>query len=203
MWQSGATLKTACGSPCYAAPEMIAGRRYHGTQVDIWSSGIILYAMLCGYLPFEDPNTSQLYKKILKGAYEIPNYISGDCRNFLATVLNTDPLQRTTIGQIRQHAWFTMVGDKSDTNKGIIVGKDFIHIESPILEKLAELDFEIEHAQKCIKNNRHNHLTTTYYLIQKRLDIKRVIAPTFAPNRAKTKSQSMTPNANLILQNQL
>lgn len=59
-------LYTACGSPCYAAPEMIAGKPYKGLEVDIWSSGIILYAMLCGYLPFEDPDTDKLYKKIVK-----------------------------------------------------------------------------------------------------------------------------------------
>ena len=60
-------LKTACGSPCYAAPEMIAGKRYEGLNADIWSCGVILYAMVCGYLPFEDPNTSALYKKIIAG----------------------------------------------------------------------------------------------------------------------------------------
>mmetsp|Transcript_16735 Transcript_16735/g.23038 ORF Transcript_16735/g.23038 Transcript_16735/m.23038 type:complete len:91 (+) Transcript_16735:708-980(+) len=65
-------LKTACGSPCYAAPEMIAGKRYKGTNVDIWSCGVILFALLSGYLPFEDPNTSNLYKKILSADYQLP-----------------------------------------------------------------------------------------------------------------------------------
>jgi 5'-AMP-activated protein kinase catalytic alpha subunit len=62
-------LKTACGSPCYAAPEMIAGKKYESVKVDIWSSGVILFALVCGYLPFEDENTGNLYKKILNGDY--------------------------------------------------------------------------------------------------------------------------------------
>lgn len=69
-------LKTACGSPCYAAPEMIAGKKYDGLQVDLWSAGVILFAMICGILPFEDPNTSALYKKILTLNYKIPSSIS-------------------------------------------------------------------------------------------------------------------------------
>ena len=60
-------LKTACGSPWYAAPEMIAGKSYAGPRADIWSCGVILYALVCGFLPFEDQNTSNLYKKILAG----------------------------------------------------------------------------------------------------------------------------------------
>ena len=79
MYNEGETLKTACGSPCYAAPEMIAGKRYHGLGSDIWSMGIILYAMTCGYLPFEDPDTASLYKKILKGDFVLPQFVSQDC----------------------------------------------------------------------------------------------------------------------------
>ena len=57
-YKPGELLKTACGSPCYAAPEMIAGKKYNGLMVDIWSMGVIMYALTCGYLPFEDSNTS-------------------------------------------------------------------------------------------------------------------------------------------------
>ena len=77
MYEQGATLKTACGSPCYAAPEMIAGKRYHGLRTDIWSSGVVFYAMVCGYLPFEDPKTSNLYKKIMGAEYSLPKFLSG------------------------------------------------------------------------------------------------------------------------------
>ena len=77
LYKHGDRLKTACGSPCYAAPEMIKGERYLGLGADIWSSGVILYAMVCGYLPFEDPKTSNLYKKIMSAEYTLPKFLSG------------------------------------------------------------------------------------------------------------------------------
>lgn len=75
-YEQGSTLKTACGSPCYAAPEMIAGNRYNGLKSDLWSCGVVLYAMLCGQLPYEDESTSKLYKKILSATYKMPDYLS-------------------------------------------------------------------------------------------------------------------------------
>ena len=93
-YKPGETLKTACGSPCYAAPEMIAGKRYFGSHVDIWSCGVILYALICGYLPFEDPNTHQLYKKILSGDFKIPKQLTSEASDLLKKVLNTDPEKR-------------------------------------------------------------------------------------------------------------
>lgn len=84
-------LKTACGSPCYAAPEMVAGRTYFGTCVDIWSSGVTLYAMVCGYLPFEEGDVALLYRKILKGEFEIPSFLSIQVVELLKGLLNVDP----------------------------------------------------------------------------------------------------------------
>lgn len=57
-------LKTNCGSPNYAAPEIIACRKYEGTTVDVWSCGVILYALLVGFLPFDEETIFLLYKKI-------------------------------------------------------------------------------------------------------------------------------------------
>jgi 5'-AMP-activated protein kinase, catalytic alpha subunit len=86
-YTEGQTLTTACGSPCYAAPEMIAGKEYHGLDVDIWSCGVTLYAMLVGYLPFEDPDTVQLYKKIILGEYEEPDHLSDKALSILKKIL--------------------------------------------------------------------------------------------------------------------
>lgn len=105
-YEDGGTLKTACGSPCYAAPEMIAGKRYDGLRTDIWSCGIILFAMTCGYLPFEDPKTQELYKKILSASYTIPKFLSHEGKELIKGVLNTNPDKRFTISDIKRSNWF-------------------------------------------------------------------------------------------------
>jgi serine/threonine protein kinase len=159
-------LQTACGSPCYAAPEMIAGHKYSGSRVDLWSSGVILFAMVSGYLPFEDPNTADLYKKILNCEYETPNWVSELTKEFLSRILDTNPETRFTIPQIRQHAWFNQV--KSVQSEGILVGYSVIPINKEILKKLEQYNIDQEHGQKCIEANKHNHVTTTYYLLMKK-----------------------------------
>ena len=72
----GYFLKTSCGSPNYAAPELISDKLYIGEQVDIWSCGVILYALLCGSLPFDDENIPNLFRKIKNGKFKIPSYLS-------------------------------------------------------------------------------------------------------------------------------
>lgn len=85
---------------------MIAGQRYHGSQVDIWSCGVILFALICGYLPFEDPNTANLYKKILNGDYSIPKSPSDDAKDLIRNILQTKPEVRYRVQDIRKHAWY-------------------------------------------------------------------------------------------------
>ena len=97
MYSGDQLLKTACGSPCYAAPEMIAGKEYVGLQVDIWSCGVILYAMVCGFLPFEDQDTNKLYSKIMNCQYTIPQDISDDLRDLITKILNANPTERYTL----------------------------------------------------------------------------------------------------------
>ena len=62
--------------------------------------------MVCGYLPFEDPKTSLLYKKILNADYQIPKFVSPEVRELITKVLNTDPEYRYTLADIRSHSWY-------------------------------------------------------------------------------------------------
>jgi len=163
-YKDGQTLKTACGSPCYAAPEMIAGKRYNGLQVDIWSCGVILFAMLCGYLPFEDANTSNLYKKILNGDYQIPKFVSSEARDMIKGILNTNPQERFDIDDIRSHPWYNIIGNQRESD-GIIIGMNNVPVDYNILQKLESFNFSTNYAKKCIEANKHNHVTTSYYLL--------------------------------------
>lgn len=102
----GNFLKTSCGSPNYAAPEVISGKLYAGPEVDVWSSGVILYVMLCGRLPFDDEFIPALFKKISNGVYTLPNYLSKGAKNILTRMLVVNPLNRITIHEIMEDEWF-------------------------------------------------------------------------------------------------
>ena len=98
-------LETCCGSPAYAAPELVSGRNYLGSEADIWSMGVLLYALLCGCLPFDDENISSLYKKIQAGLYEKPAWLSQGSLDLLHTMLQTDPKKRITVKELLKHPW--------------------------------------------------------------------------------------------------
>ena len=166
----GETLKTACGSPCYAAPEMIAGRKYIGTQVDSWSCGIILFALICGFLPFEDPDTTELYKKILKGEYHIPSFVGADAKDLMSKIMVHDPEKRFTPAEIRDHSWFQKSHKPVCEAKGLIVGYTHMLYEEPILAQLEEKGFQRDKVVRYLDANKHNHETTCYYLILKKLE---------------------------------
>lgn len=102
----GNFLKTSCGSPNYAAPEVISGKLYAGPEVDVWSSGVILYVMLCGRLPFDDEFIPALFRKISNGVYTLPNYLSEGAKRLLTRMLVVNPLNRITIHEIIEDDWF-------------------------------------------------------------------------------------------------
>jgi len=102
----GDFLKTSCGSPNYAAPEVISGKYYAGPEADIWSCGVILYALLSARLPFDDDYIPHLFKKIREGIYIMPNFLTESCQDLIKSMLVVDPLKRITIAEIENHAWF-------------------------------------------------------------------------------------------------
>jgi serine/threonine protein kinase len=101
--EGGSLLATPCGSPCYASPEMVAGNKYNGFMIDIWSAGIVLYAMVCGHLPFQDNDHDVLFERILECNVLFPDYVSYKIKDLIRKILVPDPDERIKIAEIKRH----------------------------------------------------------------------------------------------------
>lgn len=165
IYHSNELLSTSCGSPSYAAPEMLNSKEYDGSKVDIWSSGIILFAMICGYLPFEDKDKDNLYKKIQAGVFSIPSFVSEQARDLIQRILVTDPTKRMTIHHIKNHPWFNLISPKINVNEGLLIKVVVIPIDEDLVTKMEEFSYKKEVVRANVLANKLNHITTTYYLL--------------------------------------
>ncbi|KAF2282786.1 hypothetical protein GH714_043179 [Hevea brasiliensis] len=102
----GDILTTACGSPCYVAPELIANKGYDGAAADVWSCGVILFELLSGCLPFDDRNLVVLYKKISRAEYTFPQWFTESQKKLISRIFDPNPRRRITIPEIIEDAWF-------------------------------------------------------------------------------------------------
>ena len=103
--QRDGLLHTACGTPAYAAPEVISRTGYDGCKTDIWSCGVILFVLIAGYLPFHESNLMEMYKKIGKAEYKFPNRISPAARRLITRILDPNPDTRLSISKIMGSSW--------------------------------------------------------------------------------------------------
>lgn len=171
--QDGIFLKTSCGSPNYAAPEVISGRPYLGPEVDIWSCGIIMYALLCGSLPFDDENIPNLFKKIRGGIYILPSYLTDLSRDLIAKMLITNPLLRISITEIREHHWFkirlpkylSFFKLKKILNSRVKTNKN--HITLTTVSK--KINFGKKIIKLAIDRKERNTITINYHLISEKI----------------------------------
>lgn len=171
MMMDGEFLRTSCGSPNYAAPEVIAGKLYAGPEVDIWSCGVILYALLCGTLPFDDEHVPTLFRKIKSGIFPIPDYLNKSVLSLLTSMLQVDPLKRATIEDIKNHEWF-----KKDLPTYLfpqVNDADATSIDLEALTEICEKFGVIERDVKAalLSGDPHDQLAIAYHLI---MDNKRI-----------------------------
>ncbi|CAK9190541.1 unnamed protein product [Sphagnum jensenii] len=115
-------LHTTCGTPNYVAPEVIDDKGYHGASADIWSCGVILFVLMAGYLPFDEPNLMTLYKKIHRADFTCPAWVSPSARKLILKILDPNPKTRITAAQIYKNEWFrkdykpSKLSEKKDVN---------------------------------------------------------------------------------------
>ncbi|KAK6927298.1 Protein kinase domain [Dillenia turbinata] len=165
IMRDGHFLKTSCGSPNYAAPEVISGRLYAGPEVDVWSCGVILYALLCGTLPFDDENIPNLFKKIKGGIYTLPSHLSPGARDLIPRMLVVDPMKRMTIPEIRQHPWFQARLPRYLAVPPPDTVQQAKKIDEEILQEVIKMGFDRTQLVDSLRNRIQNDATVAYYLL--------------------------------------
>lgn len=159
-------LDTCCGSPAYAAPELISGFPYHGNEVDLWSMGVLLYALLCGFLPFDDDNTFKLYKLIQKGEYEVPEWLSPGSAKILSQLLQVNPKRRVTIKGLLNHEWM-MKGYAAPVRWTSRIKKDKPDPDV-LLEMASYYVVSVEAMNKRVMDWKYDEVTAMYFLLCKK-----------------------------------
>eukprot|EP00003_Mantamonas_plastica_P033174 TRINITY_DN936_c0_g2_i4.p1 TRINITY_DN936_c0_g2~~TRINITY_DN936_c0_g2_i4.p1 ORF type:complete len:697 (+),score=205.82 TRINITY_DN936_c0_g2_i4:295-2091(+) len=162
-------LKTFCGSPAYAAPEMVAGKEYYGPEVDIWSMGVILYALLCGYLPFDHRNIGKLYQLILAGEYECPDFLSEEAQDLISIMLVPSVEERCSITDIINHPWMNLGYDTLCFDEESYTSNR-MKIDPKIVEKLESMGFDTTGIEEQLAARQHNQITATYQLLRQQGD---------------------------------
>nr|AGE44293.1 SNF1-related protein kinase catalytic subunit alpha KIN10-2 [Musa AB Group] len=165
VMRDGHFLKTSCGSPNYAAPEVISGKLYAGPEVDVWSCGVILYALLCGTLPFDDENIPNLFKKIKGGIYTLPSHLSALARDLIPRMLIVDPMKRITIREIREHPWFQTRLPRYLAVPPPDTMQQAKKIEEDILQEVIKMGFDKNQLVESLHNRIQNEATVSYYLL--------------------------------------
>ena len=165
IYSEGELLKTSCGSPYYAPPEMLQGKPYNGLYSDIYSCGIILYYMLSKKLPFNENNNKELYKKIIEGKFQMPKNISKEAQDLLKKIIKVNPEERIKIKDIKNHPWFQLADISYNMHSGLNCDKIVFPIDNDIVKSMHELGFNKMEIRYNIIKNEHNNITTTYYLL--------------------------------------
>ena len=113
--KKGQVIQEQCGTPAYLAPEIIIDKGYEGFFVDVWSLGVLLFAMLCGTVPFKASNLEDLHKLILKGEFTFPNELTSEAQALVRGMILLEPRDRLTVPEILSHAWLKETNeDESD-----------------------------------------------------------------------------------------
>ena len=105
-------LQTVCGTPNYVAPEVLKEKGYNGFTADLWSCGVILFVMLAGYLPFDDPNMNALFNKIERGEFRMAKWFSPEVKDLITKMLVVDPEKRYNLDDVIAHPWFRVGFDE-------------------------------------------------------------------------------------------
>ncbi|KAI8349419.1 kinase-like domain-containing protein [Blakeslea trispora] len=182
-------LKTSCGSPHYASPEVVLGIPYYGPTADIWSAGVILYVLLSGRLPFDDLHIGRLLAKIKQGRYRpLPHWVSSSAKDVVYRMLIVDPNKRITANEILSHPWLLSSNSRAPQSTLSIHSFSFqsnpwqdAQLKAPLIDHPNDLDgptretlrvlwrgFSHEEIMTALRETSPNVQKLTFQLLQQR-----------------------------------
>jgi len=175
FYEKNKKIQGAYGSLCYACPEIINEQPYNPELADVWSLGVILYVLVCGYLPFCEEEDSKNKDFILEGKIEFPKEMSNKLKDLLRHMLDINPEKRYNFQDIVKHPWIKMlkVPPESLFSQGINIHKTIYPVDENILNIINEYNFDKEKVKKDLINNKYNTGTGLYkQIVRKLLDMK-------------------------------
>ena len=156
-------LRTFCGSPMYAAPELVQHHEYVGPEVDCWSLGVLLYFLVCGSLPFGGESYAELYQQIMRANYTLPSHLSAGCRDLIRHMLVPDPASRFTIEDIVRHPWvMKMRGTTAARGPG---NPKYEAIDTTVLSRLECLGYERAAVTQSLLTRRFDDPFAVYHIL--------------------------------------
>ncbi|XP_040487134.1 serine/threonine-protein kinase SIK3 isoform X5 [Ursus maritimus] len=190
LFTPGQLLKTWCGSPPYAAPELFEGKEYDGPKVDIWSLGVVLYVLVCGALPFDGSTLQNLRARVLSGKFRIPFFMSTECEHLIRHMLVLDPNKRLSMEQICKHKWMKL-GD-TDPNFDRLIAecqqlkeeRQIDPLNEDVLLAMEDMGLDKERTLQSLRSDAYDHYSAIYSLLcdrHKRHKTLRVGAPPGMP----------------------
>ncbi|XP_013366560.1 PREDICTED: serine/threonine-protein kinase SIK3 isoform X3 [Chinchilla lanigera] len=171
LFTPGQLLKTWCGSPPYAAPELFEGKEYDGPKVDIWSLGVVLYVLVCGALPFDGSTLQNLRARVLSGKFRIPFFMSTECEHLIRHMLVLDPNKRLSMEQICRHKWMKL-GD-ADPNFDRLIAecqqlkeeRQTDPLNEDVLLAMEDMGLDKERTLQSLRSDAYDHYSAIYSLL--------------------------------------
>ena len=165
--KEGQLLTDSCGTPAFVAPEILKDSPYNPYMTDIWSSGVVLYAMITGFFPFRGVNETELHRNILSGAFPKIKDVSNELKDLLNKILEVNPNKRFSVDNILKHPWLNNVIINNNTNnnnynyhknENINI---FTKAEKIIYGKL-KIDYRKANKEDILENFTYHNMETDY-----------------------------------------
>ena len=172
FYEKNKKIKGAYGSLCYACPEIIDEQPYNPELADVWSLGVILYVLICGYLPFSDEDDDRNKMLISEGKIEFPKEISNKLKDLLRHMLDKNQEKRYNFQKIVKHPWIKPYNE-TFFSQGINIHKTIYPVDEKILNIILEYNFDKNKIKEDLINNKYNTGTGLYkQIVRKLMDLK-------------------------------